>query len=259
MRNRVYLVLGILLVAAVVGLLWRSPWEPRQVLEPVYDGKPLSYWLADIVMRARQGRASVTVWRGSKGEPDIIRRAMSDSNAVPFLVGVLRRDRWFGAGYYRRWFWPKLPPSIRKHLPPPPAGKATTRSNAALLLGMGHDEQRAILALVGALKDDDDSVVRWNAAWALGNLGNRNRTAVAALSEALKDKDPALRNEATNVLLHLDPEGAAKAGINMSAVIAGMKEALNDTNVWVRMDATNSMLYIDPEAAAKEGVERPSP
>jgi HEAT repeat protein len=119
------------------------------------------------------------------------------------------------AAHYRRWFWPKLPPSIRKHLPPPSADNAATRSNAALLLGMGHDEQRTILALAGALKKDDDPGVRWNAAWALGNLGNRNRTAVAALSEALKDKDPALRNEATNVLLHLDPATAARAGVKV--------------------------------------------
>jgi hypothetical protein len=68
---------------------------------------------------------------------------------------------------------------------------------------MGQDDERIVLALVRALKEDDNPSIRWNAAWSLGNLGNRNQKAVAALTEALKDKDPALRDEATNVLLHL--------------------------------------------------------
>ena len=205
---------GVLALAAV-GLLWWSPWAARQAPEPVYNGEPLSYWLANVTIGTRQGATSVTVWRGTKGEPDIIRQAMSDSNAVPFAIKALKRDTWFAAAYYRQWLWPKLPRSIRKHLPPASAGHLAVRSNAALFLGMGQDDERIVLALVRALKEDDNPTVRWNAAWALGNLGNRNRTAAAALSEALKDKDPGLRNEATNVLLHLDPEAAAKAGVKV--------------------------------------------
>ena len=71
--------LGALLVAAVCGLMWRSPWEPR---EPVYDGKPLSYWIVPF------GPMDIP----TPLPPTLLR----DSNAVPLLIAELhRRDRPF--------------------------------------------------------------------------------------------------------------------------------------------------------------------
>jgi hypothetical protein len=173
--------------------------------------------VANITMAPRQGTGAVTVWRGSKGEPEIVRQVIDDSNAVGFLIRALKRDSWFGAAYYRKGLWPNLPVGMRRQLPAPSAGNAGSRANAALLLGLKHDELRTLLALVGALTGDDKQGVKWNAAWALGNLGNRDTAAAEALTAALKDKNATVRGESTNALLKLDPEAAAKAGVKPPA------------------------------------------
>jgi hypothetical protein len=213
---RTWLVVGGVLLVAVVGGLFLA-WAPSGPTEPVYDGKPLDYWLTNITMAPRQGTGVVTVWGGSKGEPEIVRGVIDDPNAVAFLIRKLKRDSWFGAAYYRKWLWPKLPAILRRQLPPPSAGNAGSRANPALLLGMKHEEQRILLALVGALRGDDKPGVKWNAAWALGNLGNRDTAAVEALTAALKDNDATVRSESTNALLKLDPNAAAKAGVKPPA------------------------------------------
>jgi HEAT repeat protein len=194
MKSRLYLVCGALLAAAAVGLLWWSPWVPQ---EPVYAGPvgpplylrteshPLSFWLTN---------SSSLLPSGLPG----------DSNAVPFLIKALQRERSLGAAFYRKWLWPKLPPPIQRHLPPP-ADNWVARNNAARLLG--------ITALTRTLTHDDNPKVRVGAALALGNVGKGAAAAVAALTEALKDRDLSVRLFATNALLKIDPEAAIKAGV----------------------------------------------
>jgi hypothetical protein len=209
MRNRLYLVLGILLVAAVVGLLWWSPWEARQVPEPVYDGKPISYWLSTTGMMWFSGDIGV----GTVVPPEFL---VNGSNSVPFFTKALKRDSWIGAAVYRKQVWPKLPPSIKSHLPPP-GGNVYARQNAVLLLGlMGPMAKPAIPSLIRALREDEDRGVRNNAAWALGQPGKGDKSAIAALTAALNDKDAYVRRMATNALRQPDPEAAAKAGVKPS-------------------------------------------
>jgi hypothetical protein len=233
MKVRLYLVLGILLVAAVGGLLWWAPWEARQVPEPVYDGKPLSYWLTNQMSVQMQ------------------KEIIGDSNAVPFLIKAVKQDKWFGAAYYRKWLWPKLPPVIQRHLAKD-AGNPVARHNATIYLGNRHEKQ-AIPALVRAVKEDGVASVRATAAWSLGTLATKeDKTAVAALTEALKDKYAFVCQAATNALLKIDPEAAAKAGVDTNPSAAVIKRLM-------QLRATNAVPRIDPEAAAKAGVKRPSP
>jgi hypothetical protein len=111
--------------------------------------------------------------------PESWRRSLlADSNAVPFLIKALKRDSWIGAAVYRKQVWPKLPPAIQSHLPPPPpADIIWLRENAAKFLDrMGPMAEPAIPALIQALKEDDDLTVREFAAAALGNIGREGST-----------------------------------------------------------------------------------
>jgi HEAT repeat protein len=271
MKNGLYLVLGILLVAAVGGLLWWSPWEARQVPEPVYNGKPLSYWLAsafkisnssNMIARLPPGKVFASTWQW---------QVIGDSNAVPFLIKVVKRDRWFGAAYYRKSLWPKLPPSIQQHLPPP-VDNVVVRQNAATLLAyMGPIGKASIPALIRAMKEDENPGVRDLAAWALANLGERDQSAIAALGGLLKAKDVTVRKGATDVLIRIDPGAAAKAlredpdsdvrqiaaealgntGKGNNVAVGALTEALNDRGLLVRKVATNALLKIDPRLPPK--------
>jgi hypothetical protein len=255
MKNRLYLVLGGLLVAAVAAL-W--VWAPGQPREPVYDGKPLSYWIT-----LRYPLIWVPEARIINGEsldpsnPKVsawARQVMSDSNAVPFLIRVLKRDSWFGAAFYRKWLWSKSPPSTKQRLPPPPADNALARTSAAMLLGgMGSIGKPAIPALIRAFKSEETVHVKAAEAEALGKLGKGDRFAAAALSGALTDKEWVVRIYAIQALTEV---GVGKAD---RAALAALTGALNDKDSDVRPFATNALLKIDPEAAAKAGVKMPSP
>jgi hypothetical protein len=198
-KNRLCHVCGALLVAAAGVLLWWLAWEPP---EPVYDGKPLSYWLTKVNFATGY-------------LPPLPRRLLVDSNAVPFLTQAVKRDSWFGAAFYRNEVWARLPLAIQKHLPHADRPEAHTRRMMAanILWRMGPVATSAGPALVTALKHDNAWDVRYYAAQALGSLGKGDSAVTGALGEALNDKDRGVRIASTNALLKLDPEAAAKAGI----------------------------------------------
>ena len=257
-------VLGILLIAAVAGLLCWAPWEPR---EPVYNGEPLSYWLDG---------GSRTGGPLNLSFPAL--EILGDSNAVPFLANTL--DAPFGRAYSR--MWPKIPPAVRKHLWAPDYA-ARGRIAAAHMLGrMGPLANPAIPALLRALKDNA-SQVQTEAARSLGATGKGDETVTTALVAALKDKNPGLRQAAAESLgkLGRGDETVIKAltsvqqdqplvsfhaalalwqlGKRDQTVVAALTAALSCPNASIREYATNSLLQIDPEAAAKAGVKPPSP
>jgi hypothetical protein len=191
MKNRLYLVCGVLLVAAVFGFCVWAPWEPR---EPVYDGKPLSYWL-------------------SYPSTPAVRTIASDSNAIPLLIRALdRKDTLLGRGYLR--VWPKLPPPIRSHVPRP-INNFDRRACAMDVLGrMGPSANPSIPALIRTLREDDSAPIRVFAARCLFWVGQGDRAAVAGLSEAASnDTDQDVRKVASDSLWRLDPEAAARAGV----------------------------------------------
>jgi HEAT repeat protein len=276
MRNRLNLVCGLLLVAAALGLLWWSPWEPR---EPVYDGKPIRYWLAKSGRKGPQGLSA-------------------DTNALPFLIKALKRDSWVGAAVYRKQVWPKLPQAIQKHLPPRSDSQFRRCAAAAWLRTMQATAERAIPALVQALDEDDNTQVRGlvvmslvdldrrgdsnvvaaltgavlsdygsdhpitpGASRALGQLSTREINSTPTLLEALKDRKFMVRFGATNLLLDLDPEAAAKAGIKRPLGLGELKfltRDLSDEDKNVRAQATNRFWELDPAAAARAHSRQPN-
>jgi hypothetical protein len=204
MKNRLYVVCGVLLVAAVGGMLSWSPWAPPMPPEPVYEGKPLNVWLSNEVRL---------------GSP--LRLALNDSNPVPFLIQALKRDSWIGARIYRKQVWPELPPPLSKHLPPPSSPNSSRcRINAADWLGrMGPQGRPAVSVLIRALKDDDDAAVRRSAGYAL-RIAKGDRKALAALVEGLKDKDVNVRIYITIALGYIGDGNQAVA----TALIKGLED-----------------------------------
>jgi HEAT repeat protein len=86
------------------------------------------------------------------------------------------------------------------------------------LLGrMGPIAKPSIPALILALQEDDDRHVRSLAALVLGRLREGDSAVTAALTKALKDQNWYVRDAATNGLLKIDPEAAAKAGVKPSS------------------------------------------
>jgi HEAT repeat protein len=257
MRNRLYAVLVGLLLAA---LGWSILQAVRQPREPVYDGKPLGYWMAYYFVPAQSPSPPVVA-------SNFVRQVREDSSAVPFLVRALERDRWAGATFYRKWLWPNLPPPIRSRMPPP-ADKALAQMRAAALLReMGPIAAPSIPALIRTLKQDEQPFVRNYAAWALVSLGNGDKTAIAALTEALKDTDRFVRGSATNALLKADPEAAVRAGVKAppwassgqadKSFITALASALTNQEKSLRVYATNALRRTAPGVATKAGVKPP--
>jgi hypothetical protein len=270
MKNRFYLVCGGLLLAAAVGLLWWSPREPR---EPVYDGKPLSYWCT-------YNYLVTDTWAPMPPPQSLIK----DPNGVPFLIRALRRDSWVGAAFYRRQVLPKLPSSIKRHLPQVVDNPAIRRGAANMLSFMGARARPAVPELFRALKEDDDPSVRAQAIVTLTSIGRGDSTLVTALTEALGDKDAAVRRFATGALgligetneyavvaltgalrdkdrdVRLRAVGAlGLIGEGGSGAATALTAALEDNDSYVRSAATNTLMRLYAEAAARAGVKVPSP
>ena len=74
------------------------------------------------------------------------------------------------------------------------------------------DRGERLTELVGLLQDRESGFSAL-AAYALGQLGGDAKAAVPALTEALKDDWPALQSSAAWALKQIDPEAAAKAGL----------------------------------------------
>lgn len=106
------------------------------------------------------------------------------SNVVPALISALTNGDWY------------------------------TEEEALRALGkLGPAATNAIPALVNELKYQHPERRAWSAEY-LGNMGPRAKTAVPALLLATTDDETQwVREAATNALLKIDPEAAAKAGV----------------------------------------------
>jgi HEAT repeat protein len=127
------------------------------------------------------------------------------------------------------------------------------------------------------MKGDDVESVRAQVAWALGGVGKGSRTAVAALTAALKQREFSVRYYAARALFRIDREAAAaqktgdvpnirievavalgEFGKDATPAIPALTALLRDTNPVIRNLATNALLKLDLKAAAKAGLKEPS-
>lgn len=134
-----------------------------------------------------------------------------------------------------------------------------SRKKASLLLGDKKIKQ-AIPALIHALKNDPDKVVRNNAARSLGKIGQDSDDVINVLCEALSDPDYYVKQSAAwslgklkNIkalepLINLIKGGAAKVYVSSGAESSVSKEELTDTL------KTDGMKYLDIQIKAIQAI-----
>ena len=116
------------------------------------------------------------------------------------------------------------------------------RDSAAEVLGdMGRDAQKAVPALMHAVRDESDAI-RSHAAEALGTTGQQSDTAVPALIAATQDAEESVRRNAVFALAQLGPH--AKDAVH------ALKNVLFDENRYVRGDALHALQRIGTKEAS---------
>jgi hypothetical protein len=91
-----------------------------------------------------------------------------------------------------------------------------------------------------ALTKDEDKLVRYDAAWALGKIGSEARIATPALTELLKDLDADVRYYAALALGNI--------GRDAKTAIPALVELLEDMDEDVRRAVAEALGYIGSEA-----------
>jgi hypothetical protein len=223
-RGRI--ILAAVFLAVTGGLVWwlLTPLQPGPP-DLVYDGHPLSYWVNP------PGENGVFKY----GQPSVIKIGIQtsssttsstyiflkslDSNAVPFLVESLKRQR----GGLRRvynGFWRRAPSWLQNHLPAPK--HAWIRDNTFFFLQtLGVSARPAIPELIRILREEDGDLYHDFAIVTLGVIATRDdKSAVEALVAATRDPDGGVRQTAVEEIERLDPDTAAKAGVTNSATDA---------------------------------------
>jgi len=105
--------------------------------------------------------------------------------------------------------------------------------------GLGRVDARGIRSLADALRDDS-SKVRWAAAYVLGPMGKKARSAVPALLNALSDKETGVRVWALSAL--------GEIHASQSDVVAAIVRALRDPEPDVRRVALTIVIRLGPGA-----------
>ncbi len=128
--------------------------------EPVYDGKPISYWID------HPTNYYPTVGNFYKGGefPKSV-----DARAVPYLIRALKRGEGPLQPKYNAAWW-KFPAWMQKMLPYPYPSVIIRASAANELARLGPAAKPAIPALTAASTKDDDDRMRRTAAYALAEL-----------------------------------------------------------------------------------------
>lgn len=213
-------------------------WQIRSAREPLYHGKPVSYWInhwGDIY----------APWNVE--HPDYERGPLgwlpgADSNAIPFLVEALERGNGLLGGAYPR-LWLASPAWVRARLPRPIIAGLVRVNAAFALAGLGPASKPAVPAFLWALGHTRSRAERGSIAVALGQIGKREPTVRALLKQALEDKCPAVRSGAARALAVIGPP----AGDAVPALV----KCLEDSDLDTRISATNALSEMAQAARQK--------
>lgn len=204
MKKRRVIILATAVVTALGVIWWMAASRPPAVVDPVYAGHHLSYWLSPSVFTGQNFAAR---------ELSFIHSSL-DSNAVPYLVQALRtRDGTLRVAYER--LWSHFPVWLRARVPYPASAAEVKRDSCFFLQGMGATARPAIQELTRVLRQDESEPVRNGALYALGQIASPDdeRVVDALIAAATKDRDPNLRGNACEILVRFNPEAAAQAGV----------------------------------------------
>ncbi|HVK16173.1 MAG TPA: HEAT repeat domain-containing protein [Fimbriiglobus sp.] len=214
--------------------------------EPTSDTKPLSAWIELLGHEdpATRKRAAVALGRmGAAAKPAIpaLIRAFSDEQNCAAAVDAL--------GLIGPTAIPDLLEEMKKKEKP-------LRWRAAIALGrIGPAAKDAVPALVAALKEDEESMVRSAAASSLGQLGATAKDVVPEVVKALRDESSIVRFGAVAGL-----GGFAEAarsspellGVVVTEGVPALTAALRDEDRGMRLQVVVALGLLGP--AAKESL-----
>jgi HEAT repeat protein len=269
MANKRRILTFTLLIATVGFVSWLILSQPG---EPVYQGKPLSFWCA----QEYSGNLSPDSNMDLQTQAEIAIRTIG-TNAIPTLLRWLRakdskfklkliqlvqkqhlvRINWNVAsarhmeaamGFYRLGPLGEsaLPDLIEIYNEHRPDLDYVSISAASIIGYIGPGAADAVPQLVQDTTDTNADI-RWSAVRVLGKIHSRPGLAVPALTKTLRDPVHGIRRDSAISL------GAF--GIDAKSAVPELIKALSDPMFFVKDDAASALKKIDPEAAAKAGVK----
>lgn len=277
MRKWFRITLFVLIVAGVGGVTWLV----MRQREPVYEGKPLSYWLGAYHPNVTNNPPNYWLEAYYPSADQLKRRKADEAitrmgtNAIPTLLRILRAgdsdfkiklSEWAQKQHFikiKRILasdlnndgaagFGILGPAASNAVPAlieiyeQNISEASQSSTLAALGGIGPAAEKATPLLVQAT-NHPSMTVRANAAWALGQIHPEAGVAVPVLIQFLHDSDPGVRVHAASAFWSF--------GADAKQAVPALVELLNDQDKGVRHMAIGVLRHLDPEAAAKAGVE----
>jgi hypothetical protein len=264
--KRFRIVIAILVVAMVGGVGWLVL-RPR---EPVYEGKPLSYWLGgrsciqigEAPLEVNYGQVVMAVHQvGTNAIPELLRslRAKDSVRALRF-VRLARKQHFIKFRY--------ISPILRHNF-------------GVYGFGMlGADGKGAVPALIEIYKENVSENSQLATATVLGSIGPSARQAVPLLLQGMKTTN--LQARATHIIalgqIHAEPalvvpvlvdclhsdadmedrvraaEALGKFEAEAKPAVPELVALLDGDDIGVRAVMAAALKAIDPEAAAKAGV-----
>ena len=187
MGKKWWILAALLAVLGAGGLIWKA----RRPAEPVYNGRPISFWIKCLI--STQNASKERLPQASQDLPNL------DTNALPFLLKSLEcRD-----GAFRRKYlslFQRMPNRLQSVLPQP-VPRAAVRASAVLwLTRMGAPAKPAVPKLIRASENDDNTLVRMLAVDGLAKIDRENPAVRDALIHATHDRSPAVSMEAITQL-----------------------------------------------------------
>jgi HEAT repeat protein len=264
MRKRSHIALATLLLAMVGGIAWLSLRTDAE--DPVYQGKRLSVWMGSnrysmAQMLSPQAEQAIRQL-GTNAIPLLLRKLRT--KASPFkdkLYALTQKQHVIKVSYTPAWFQHRHGAMGFRVLAAdgksavPALIELYSQDNADIdalgclsdsLAYIGPDAKAAVPALIHRLGHTDD-YVRFNAAFALGEIHSEPQVVVPALISGLSDQSHDVRGYAATALAMFGPEA--------KAALPALTQLLADSEASVRKSAKEAIDRIDPEAAAKAGVK----
>ena len=271
-RARVMLAVVAVLAVALVGVIVWQAWPPN---EPVYQGKPLSFWMKPKWMGS-PGRSGMPVLKGDNADAAV---RQAGTNAIPTLLRLLRaRD---SALKIKLMALAQKQHVIKIEFIPAEGWNGAAVAGFSVL---GTNGQNAVPELIDIANQNISHESQLDALFALGNIGPPAKAAIPSLLCFVTNADSDVRDiamfalgrthaEADRVVPVLinalsDPESGirdraafelGRFGPEAKAAVPALVEYLNSAAEMYRPSATNALIKIDPEAAVKVGITNSVP
>jgi HEAT repeat protein len=254
----------VIIILASTALMVGAAWQILRPREPVFEGKPLSFWLSayDPDLRTEPGAQKadeVMDVIGTNAVPTLLRmlRAKDSPLMLKFIALAQRQDFIFinhdlasNRNFKAMEAFKRLGPKARTAVPAlieiyqQNLSAISQCATAAALGSMGSAAKDAIPTLLCGITNIDVDV-RCETAYALSQLHAESALVVPTLIKWLHDPDPEVR---TSALLTLENFGA-----DAKSAVASLLPLLNDPGYFAHLgppETTIILKSIDPNAAA---------